>query len=126
KYVTLPMDADDYYNQARKVINEGRKGNSTVAEIEQAFMRMRQLSSGFVSFTDENTEERVQYEFPSNPKMDMLMGLVENLQHKAIIFHEFNISSEMISRELTKLGIGHAQLYGKTSKDSTAILHQFD
>jgi SNF2 family DNA or RNA helicase len=70
--------------------------------------------------------ERAQIEFPDNPKLDMLLGLVEGVyeQHKSVVFHDFNFSGSLIARELKKLKIPFAWVYGKT-KDSDAELNRF-
>jgi SNF2 family DNA or RNA helicase len=126
KTVKLAKSAEEHYKQARDIINAGRTGNADTMEIRQAFLRMRQISSGFLGFKDDETGERAQFEFPQNPKMEMLLGLLENLRYKAIVFHEFNHSGEAIAKELRKLEIGHVQLYGKNSHDSANVLRRFD
>ena len=125
RVVNLPAEAASYYQAARaSMLAKG----SSYREIKNAFVRMRQISSGFVGFIDDDSGERASFEFPDNPKLDALLTLLEgiNPEHKVIVFHEFNWSGERISRELTALKIPHLHLYGKTGKGVDAMLKAFD
>lgn len=123
KEVTLPGDAKKYYEQFRDRLMAAR-GN--YQEMKNAFLRMRQISSGWVGFRDDETGERASVEFPDKPKLELLLTLVQTLspEHKFIIFHEFTFSGQMIHNELDTLGIDHVWVYGKT-KDTDAALRRF-
>jgi SNF2 family DNA or RNA helicase len=124
KFVSLPADADDLYQAARKqLINS--KGN--FQESKNAFLRMRQISSGFVGYKDEELGKRAEFEFKFNPKRDALLSLVESIRtdHKVIVFVEFVFSGSMIGREFEKLGIKFAHLWGGT-KDPDAVRDKFE
>jgi len=117
KSAHLPMDANTYYQRARQAIKDA-KGNKR--EIGNAFLRMRQISSGFVGYHDDDLGESAQFEFPTNPKLDLLLGIVESLAHKCIVFHDFIWSGQRISRELKLLKIGHVMLNGQSKDVATA------
>jgi SNF2 family DNA or RNA helicase len=113
KHVGMQSDARDYYQRAKQTIKLA-KGN--YRETRNAFLRMRQISSGFVGFHDDESGQKVEVEFPINPKLDLLMGLVESIaeDQKIIIFHDFIWSGQRIAKELKKIKIGFAALSGST------------
>jgi SNF2 family DNA or RNA helicase len=115
KYATLPGDAEVYYERAKQSLIESH-GNYN--EIKNVFLRMRQISSGFVGYGDDETGERAKLIFPHNPKMDALLAFCESIrpENKAIIFFDFTYSGERIVAELKKLGLTAAILHGKTKE----------
>lgn len=123
KYVTLPGDASSYYAKARETLIAAR-GNFT--ETKNAFLRMRQISSGFVGYEDDETGERAQFVFPDNPKLDLLLSTLQSIrpEYKSIVFFDFNVSGERIAKELDQLKIGNLLMYGK-SKNVEKVRHDF-
>lgn len=123
KFVSLGEDADQYYQRFKQQL-VAAQGN--YSESKNAFIRLRQISSGFVGFEDDETGDKVKFEFPDSPKLDLLLSIIENLpeEHKAVVFFDFNYSGERIHRELKKLKIDSLLLYGKT-KDVDLVKKQF-
>lgn len=123
KEVKLDSDAQAYYDRARDAVLAAR-GN--YREMQNAFLRMRQVSSGFVGYYDDETGAKAKYTFAENPKLESLLSYIESIggRYKSVVFHEFRYSGDMIAKELKALGIGHARIYGKT-KDSDAQLNTF-
>ena len=122
--VTVEMsDSAKSYYQA--IIKDCIKDAATKQEQEVGFLRLRQISSGFLGTKDE-FEEKVEIEFPENPKLDMLMELIDSIPEdcKLVIFHEFIFSGAVISRELTERKIQHSRLWSGT-KDPGKELNQF-
>jgi SNF2 family DNA or RNA helicase len=80
-----------------------------------------------MGYRDDETGARAEFEFTENPKLDLLLSLIEAAREdrKIIVFTEFIHSGERIAKELNKLGIKYEHLYGKT-KDPQAALAQFD
>jgi hypothetical protein len=119
KHCSLPDDTWYYYEPLKEELLK-HKGN--YREIKNMFMKMRQISSGFVGFKDDETGDRAQIEFEENPKLDLLLEVVEQLppDKKMIVFHEFTWSGEKICELLTKHKIKHGWLRGGT-KDWTQI-----
>lgn len=115
KHVTLPDEIDTHYQEARKALHAA-KGN--VQEMRNVFLRMRQISSGFVGYHDDEEGKRAQFEFPFNPKLDYLLALLQEMRqgpsYKRIVFCDFVFSGSIISRELTKLKIPHARIWRGT------------
>jgi SNF2 family DNA or RNA helicase len=123
KYCMLPGDASTYYEQAKKRFIAAH-GN--YEEQKNAFLRMRQISSGYCGFWDDEHGTKASLEFDDNPKLDALLTWVQGIdeQYKQIIFYEFTWSGLKIAAELKKLKIGYAHLYGGT-KDAQAEKHRF-
>lgn len=123
KEVSLPVDAQAYYDRAKAAVLAAR-GN--YQEMKNAFLRMRQVSSGFVGYYDDENGTKAQYEFDVKPKLESLLSYIESIEreHKSVVFHEFQFSGELIARALTDMGINYARLYGKT-KDPDAQLDRF-
>lgn len=113
KFVTLPGDAQAYYQRFKDQLIAAQ-GNFN--ETKNAFIRMRQISSGFIGYEDDETGEKAKFEFPDNPKLDLLLSLIQSTdpQHKIVVFIDFNYSGERILKELNKLKIPSLLMYGKT------------
>lgn len=123
KEVKLPSDAGSYYDKMREQLQASR-GNFN--EIKNAFVRMRQISSGFMGYEDDETGEKAKFEFPDNPKLDLLMSLLGEMDpdDKVIVFFDFNYSGERILNELKQQKIDALLMYGKT-KDTALVRDQF-
>lgn len=120
----MPDGPDAYYRRARETMLRAR-GNYKA--MENAFCKMRQISSGFVGFKDEDDGRRAQFELEPNIKLDWLVNRLLDCPQgeKSIVFHEFIHSGKMLARRLNKEGIGYLLLNGKT-KDHQAVLRDFD
>lgn len=122
KVVKLPSDANAYYERMREQLVAAR-GN--FQETKNAFIRMRQISSGFMGYEDDETGERAKFEFPDNPKLDILLYLLKTVEdHKSVVFIDFNYSGERILRLLKDNKIEAQLLYGKT-KDVQVVRDAF-
>lgn len=124
KYVALPHTAREYYLAARQnVIDAGGR----YREMKNAFMRMRQISSGFVGYFDDEIGARAEYVFDVNPKLEMLTSIVETIPQprKIVIYHDFIMSGKLIARALDDLGVGYTTVSG-AARDTQGALHRFD
>lgn len=124
EYIDLPETADLYYKKAVRAIIAARGHH---AQIRNIFLRMRQLSSGFLGYKDDETGERAQLVFPENPKLDRLLELVDEmpLDRKFVIFYEFTHSGRTISKALSKMGIETGWLWSGT-KNYKQVKRRFD
>lgn len=109
--VKLPTDAESYYQKLKDGLREAR-GN--FIESKNLFMRMRQLSSGFIGYEDDETGNRAQFKFDRNPKLEQLIATIQSIRedYKIVVAHDFNFSGEEISKALDKEGIGHVSVRG--------------
>lgn len=120
---TLPKDAQSYYNEARTQLLAAR-GN--IREQKNLFLRMRQISSGFVGYYDDDAGAKAQFKFDQNPKLEILTALLSSIdtQYKIIVFHDFVFSGMMIVDELRRLKIKYARIFGRV-KDTSEQLRRF-
>lgn len=124
KQIRLPQAAEAYRERlVKQVIEAG--GN--VSAMKSLFIQMRQLSSGFLGFRDDETGERAEVQFPINPKLDLLLELLDQMPQarKGIIFYEFTHSGRLISEALTKAKVKHGWVWSGT-KDYRTIKRKFD
>jgi SNF2 family DNA or RNA helicase len=122
--LSFSSEAETYYQRVvAKVI--ASKGN--VREMKNAFIRMRQVSSGFVGVVDDETGEKAEIEFVENPKLDWTLELAESIPegHKIVIFYEFTWSGRKLTEALTKLGLNPIWLWSGT-KNSREELNRFE
>lgn len=118
-------ETEVYY---RRCVDEILKSKGNYREVQNAFLRMRQISSGFVGVIDDEDGETSEIEFPDNPKLDLLIELLQDLPigKKAVVFHEFKWSGAQIAKALKKAKIDFGQLNASTStKDWEKIRDRF-
>jgi SNF2 family DNA or RNA helicase len=123
KQVRLSDEPRVFYDRARDRLIASH-GN--FREQKNAFLRMRQISSGFLGYYDDELGVKAQQEFFPNPKLESLLATIASirLDHKILVMHDFVFSGAMISRELTTMKIKHVRIYGKT-KNPGEVLKQF-
>lgn len=121
--LSFPEDTETYY---QRMVDQIIKARGDLSEIKNVFMRMRQISSGFLGFKNEETGERAQVEFDHNPKLDDLIDRIENMpsDRKGVVFHEFTWSGRRICQELEDREIGHRWIWGGT-KDTKRAMDDF-
>lgn len=124
KECTFPDENWTYYEQ---VYDELLASRGNFREVKNAFLRMRQISSGFVGFVDDETGEKAQIEFSTNPKLDLLASLLPEVpeDRKFIIVHEYTWSGSKICQLLAKEKIKYGWLWSGT-KDWTKIKDAFN
>lgn len=122
--VKLPMDAQAYFDQAVKSLRQAR---GDLQKIQNTFLRMRQMSSGFLGYKDDETGERASLVFAENPKLDLLMSKIEDMPEncKFVIFHEFTHSGRTIMEAMKARGIKAGWLWSG-SKNTRKMLDSFD
>jgi SNF2 family DNA or RNA helicase len=122
--VRFPEETGGYYARALEELIEA-KGN--MREVKGVFLRMRQLTSGFVGLKNDETGERAEIEMMENPKLDRLFELIEELPegHKAVVFHDYTYTGRKIVEGLKKLELKPIWLWSGT-KNARAELERFD
>lgn len=111
--VSFPEDTNVYY---QRIVQEVIAAQGNYQIIQNSFVRLRQVSSGFLGFKDDETGEKAQVEFEDNPKFDLLFNLIQDmpLDRKFLIFYEFTYSGSKICQQLHKLKIKHGWLWSGT------------
>ena len=121
--VELPEEASAYYEQFVKKV---KARNVSFQERQNSFIRMRQISSGFVGFKDEDSGERAEIELAVNPKLDRLIELLNEipLDSKWVVFYEFIYSGKLLHQALLDARIGHGWI--NRDADARKVVHQFN
>ena len=83
-------------------------------ERENNFIKLRQITAGFIRHTDPETGEQQDVIFGRNPKVDALLELIQRMPRdaKMVIFHFFVPAGEIMSNALTREGITHVRVWG--------------
>lgn len=113
--IRCPDAAKGYADEALRALQKsGQERTNPI--IEGNYLKLRQLSSGFMTVMG---EEKLQIEFEDNPKLEVLIELVEALPPgcKMVIFHHFVYTNALISKRLTELKVPHARVWGGNSKN---------
>ena len=121
--VAFPEEAEVYY---KKIVEQVIEAKGNLRAIKSAFLRMRQISSGFIGMRDEEDGSRVEIEFDQNPKLERLLELIEEVPEGrgSVVFYEFTRSGRLIVQELKKLGYKPVWLWSGT-KDTRKELDRF-
>lgn len=110
---------EHYKNAIDGVIN----AKGLLRDIDGAFIRLRQITSGFLQWRDEYGDHCI--EFDNNPKLQALERFLEDTEdEKVIISTEYTKSGEMISKLAKKMKLKFEWLYGGT-KDHIATVNRF-
>jgi superfamily II DNA or RNA helicase len=122
RYISIPIEQQEWLGRFYDVLEH----DPDKRKKESAFLRIRQLSSGFVGFTDDENGERAQITFAENPKLEALCDYALSIpvDYQFLVFHEWIWSGEQIAREFSRIGISHTVLRGKT-RDPEKVLRSF-
>ena len=118
--VVMPDEAWAYYHAVLDRARERNLEQTSIVDTENVFIRLRQITSGFVSVGGKPSP------LTANPKLDALMELIDELPEteKLVVFNEFLHSGDVIVDALKERGIGHARLCSKTT-DKGGELRRF-
>lgn len=95
-----------------------------IKELDANWLRMRQITSGYLNWKDESGEHLIHFE--KNPKLELLEQNLENIgRGKFIICYDYTETGRMIVERCKKNGIGVEWLYGGT-KDKSGVKHRFE
>ena len=125
----FPTETITYFNVEEKALKTSAIAGKS-DEIRASFIKMREISSGFVNFIEKKGDEKIQHqiEFADNPKLELLIEKIQEIPDgcKAIIFHDFTYSGEVITKALKKLKIEHRWVYGGTpNKKKIQYIQEF-
>lgn len=109
---------DEQLELARELREDDTRGQ------ENIFMRLRQISSGFMPFADDEGEKHL-VKLPCS-KLEWLEDFLENVDPdlQFIIYHDFVASGKRIAEVLEKRGISYVRLWGGT-KNRGEVLEAF-
>ena len=118
-HINFPSENYQYYEQAK---NKLLSAKGDFQAIDNAYMRMRQIVSGYIDFKDdEGNRERII--FKENYRLDTLLDDIQNTPARAkiIVFVGFTPSGDMIEERLKKAKINYRRLYSKTKDKQKAV-----
>lgn len=120
--VTFPEETWEYHNELVESLNNTH-GNLKL--LDSTYTRMRQLTSGYLSFKDPEGE-RHEIVFKENPKIDALVSVLQDLpvSEQVIVVHHYQKTGSLIAARLKSEKISHSRLYGGT-KDKRAVVRRF-
>lgn len=119
-----PPDSEAYCQASLKALRGALQGKAEYHVIENSYLKLRQLSSGFLTLKGEDNA-KLQIKFDNNPKLEGLLDIIGSIgNHKCVIFHHFVFSNALISDRLRELKIGHARIWGG-AKDPIGQLKKF-
>lgn len=123
--VAFSAEAESLYRRAIEQVKAAKKGDMRM--VKNVFLRMRQLSSGFVGFIDDESGARAEIEFAENPKFDRLLDLLQQLplDRKAVVFYDFTWSGRKITEAAKKLALNPIWIWSGT-KDYKSDLARFE
>lgn len=103
------------------VLDQARASWSSDEKVTNTFHRLRQITSGFISFNDDDGHKRGT-PIPS-AKLDWLAETLAELPEGCpfVLFHEYTYSGELLCRLLRRLKISHAWCYGQTRNPGKEI-----
>lgn len=113
------------YNDIIQGVIDRRRAQSE-QERTNTFVRLRQISSGYLSVTGEDDDTHVVH-FKRAAKLEWLEDLLEvvDADTQVLIFHEYRYTGELLEKIIKKAGRTCVRLYGDTKdKFATAALFQ--
>lgn len=125
-HLTFPEENYIYYRKVADGLKEVMIKGVSKALLENAFIKLRQVTAGFLDFKNEETEEKDTIIFDDNPKLDALEELLlsVSVNEKFVVFNEYTRSGDFICDRLKKLKIKHVRLYSGT-KNPEKVREQF-
>ncbi len=110
----MPADAMQYYKNLVAESVETAKGDSAEAKEKRKnyYSKCRQVASGFVYETFDDSETREVITFSENPKLDAMEEIVNDIPAdcKVVIFHVFQQTGIAICERLKKMKVKFAAM----------------
>lgn len=109
-----------YLKAVEGLVNSGGK----FTELEAQWLRMRQITSGYMEWKDEFGEHSIT--FKEQPKLEHLMGILDASlgSTKVVVCYEYTSTGKAIFARLAKEGLAPLWIYGGT-KNKPEVLRQF-
>lgn len=121
--VELNITGDQYVAYQEAIDKIVKLNTGEKAEIQAVFIRLRQISSGFLPFIDAHGNKLL-HRFKNNAKLEWLREFLPESDVSLVIIHEFTETGQMICNLLKELKIKHNWLHGAT-KDKPATVREF-
>lgn len=110
---------EHYLRALQGLINAGGE----VKDLEGAWLRMRQIISGYLAWSDSNGKHVLP--FKRNPKLDELERLIDEMgDSKIVVCYDYTETGRLIVERVKAMGLGYEWFYGGT-KDQSASRRRF-
>lgn len=122
--VRFGTDSQAYYIRAA---TELAKAKGNFKEMQNMFLKLRQITSGFLGFKNDDTGDKASIAFDTNPKLEKLIELIGGLRddRKAVVFYDFTWSARQITDTLRNIAhVKHIWLWSGT-KDARQQINRF-
>lgn len=97
--------------------------NGKLGDIDAGWLRMRQISSGYLAWKDEHGDHVLP--FKRNPKMEQLERLLDEMgDSKIVICYDYTETGRLITEKVKEMGLGFEWYYGGT-KDKSGSRRRF-
>ena len=121
RYLLPTKQQTEFYKKAIEGIIEA-KGDITL--LDNSFVKLRQITSGFIKFIS-NEGEEVKIIFDENPKLNALLEILNEIgDEKLVVFNDYTITGDIICDKLKQEKIGYERLYGDT-EDKYETMQRF-
>lgn len=119
RVATFTPEAWAYY---KKMADELAASKGNFQACESAFIRMRQISGGFLNVTNPEGDVHT-IRFKDNPKLDALVDWIGEVPagEKIVVFNEYILSGELVCERLKKEKVKHLRIYGGTRKKGDVL-----
>lgn len=121
--VPWPHENWTYYE---RLLDDMRKAAGNPDMIENTYLRMRQVCSGFLPVDDPDTGQREIIYFKHNPKLEALMQKLSEIPQElqVLVYCESKHGGALIEKRLQQERIKHLRLYSGT-KDKSGTIRRF-
>lgn len=119
KHLVLGEQAKNIY---KNIISEIKDVNWQFKDVENIFIRLSQVCSGFIKLKTEEGEE-VELVFNENAKLEALIELLDEIgdDEKLVVFNHFTKTGDIICDRLEKEKIGYTRLYSGTKNKGEGL-----
>lgn len=120
--IRLGVPTKEQLRLTNNVVNEIRielsKGILKKQDALHRSLRLLQICGGFLPVEDEVGEQKIEY-LKTNPKVELLLEVLEEIRGKVIVFHQFVPEGRLIENALRKEGYTFASLRGEVKGKDT-------
>ena len=123
-YVKWETEGECLYTKIHdSYVESGKESAKQASEREHHFIKLRQITAGFLRYESPQTGQPVEYIFHHNPKLDAVLELLHGIAEdtKCVIFHFFIKSGELLAQACEKEQITCQRIWSGTADKRTAL-----
>lgn len=106
----------DQWKDYEALVSQLKSADGVFEEVNSIYLRMRQLTSGYVSYTDANGTKH-HYEIPKHPKLEGLVELLGEFpaDDGVVIFCHYKMTCDIVSKALKAAKIKNVVINSQTT-----------